>query len=210
MIHIFHGFLGSPADFSFLHSDGPIFLHDVYETDPLTLKIGQDDTLIGYSMGGRIAMEIAHKNKFNIKKLVIINSHPGLPESERKDRSLWEDSVLKRLIEATPETFLAYWNSLPLFSTDSPLTELSLEKYAKSEKIFDKYRLSRQRCFLPELEANRDKVLWIAGTQDRKYAEIARSLILPLNIPCIFMEGGHRLYQKKTELQALLQTRKII
>ena len=57
MIHIFHGFLGSADDFSFLKSD-EIVVHDLYSMkEPPHLNA--NDTLIGYSMGGRIALDLA-------------------------------------------------------------------------------------------------------------------------------------------------------
>jgi esterase/lipase len=73
MIHVFHGFLGSPGDFEFLENEN-VRLHDLYQSIPETHA---DDTLIGYSMGGRLAMELAKKNGFknyNLK-LVVTNCY---------------------------------------------------------------------------------------------------------------------------------------
>lgn len=56
MIHVFHGFLGSPEDFQFLNGED-VQVHDLYSMNQYP-EIGLDDTLIGYSLGGRIALEI--------------------------------------------------------------------------------------------------------------------------------------------------------
>jgi 2-succinyl-6-hydroxy-2,4-cyclohexadiene-1-carboxylate synthase len=210
LIHVFHGFLGSPEDLSYLSSGELITFYDLYVTDPQTITLHENDTVIGYSLGGRVALELAHRYKFQMKNLVILSAHPGLREEERPERSLWEESILKRLVEMSPDEFLTYWNALPLFKSDLPLRDLPLKKLRESALLFEKFRLSRQRCFLPELAQNRDKILWISGIQDDKYSKIARDLILPLDISCVFIEGGHRLYQKKSELLTLLKSRNIL
>lgn len=211
MIHLFHGFLGSPSDLAFIKSQSNICrYHDLYSEDFSTLMIGPEDILIGYSMGGRVAMEVALRNHFQLKKLVVMNSHPGLPLEETRGRSLWEDSVIERLKTLSKEDFLHYWNSLELFSADQPLTELSEDTFQRSQGLFEKYRLSQQKCFLPELGKNHDKVLWLAGTRDTKYAELARRLIAPLNIRCVFIEGGHRLYQHPKKILDVLENEEII
>lgn len=210
MIHVFHGFLGSPSDFSFLPKKKDILLHDLYHFDLDTLEISPEDTLIGYSMGGRFALELASKFQFKIKKLVIINSHPGLADEDKKERNLWEESVLQRLRTDTPGEFLTYWNSLPLFKNDAPLTELSTEKLRASAPLFDKMRLSNQKNFLDELKIHRSKILWISSPQDEKYYQITKKMIVPLGIHCCFIPGGHRLFQRHIELLAVFKEEGIL
>ena len=85
MIHAFHGFLGSPSDLSFLKSENNlVHFHDLYEEDLSAIHIGPEDTLIGYSMGGRIAMEVAVRHAFNLKKLVIIRSEEHTSELQSR------------------------------------------------------------------------------------------------------------------------------
>ena len=209
MIHVFHGFLGSPDDFLFLKRED-IILHDLYDMSTLP-KITEDDVLIGYSMGARVAMEIAHKNHFKLKKLVIINSHPGLEtEEEKVFRRTFEESVLEKLKTMTKDEFLIYWNALPLFAHDKPLEKISEERFQKSADLFDKFALSRQENFLPAIAENKDKVLWIVGLQDEKYLDIVSEKILPFDIQVAGLPGGHRLFQKQIELKELLQNEGIL
>ena len=209
MIHIFHGFLGSPEDFSFLKREDVIF-HDLYEMSHLP-QVSQDDVLIGYSMGARIAMEIAHLNKFRIKKLIIINSHPGLEtDDEKVNRRSFELTVLEKIRTMSKDEFLSYWNALPLFSHDAPLENLSEERYKRSAELFDRFALSKQNNFLPEIAENKEKVLWIVGLKDEKYLEIASEKILPHDIEVVSLPGGHRLFQLKSELKELLQNEGIL
>ncbi len=191
VIHVFHGFLGSPRDFQFLNGPG-ISLHDVYKEVPQTAK---GDILIGYSMGGRLAMDLGKKNGF--RKLILINAHPGIvDDKEREVRSLWEEEVLERL--KIPATFLSWWNELPLFKYDKPLRNIP----ARSSELFEKMRLSRQEDYLPFLQANADKVHWILGADDPKYSTLTDSL---KGFDVQLIAGGHRLFQNPQLLEPAIR-----
>lgn len=209
MIHVFHGFLGTPDDFNFLASPG-VTLHDVYSMEDFP-EISPDDTLIGYSLGGRIALDIADKNNFKFKRLVMINSHPGLStEKERLFRKNFEVSILQELKQSSLSDFMTFWNKLPIFLFDQPITVESPERYRKSAEIFDRYRLSNQKDHLPMIKKNKDKVLWIIGSLDEKYMDMAREKLLPNDIPVKFIEGGHRLHQHPQELVKILKQESVI
>ncbi|HXH75156.1 MAG TPA: alpha/beta fold hydrolase [Bacteriovoracaceae bacterium] len=200
MIHVFHGFLGSPNDFDFLPHRKDIKCHDL--SSDLNINLQPDDTLIGYSMGGRLALDLAAKAEFKIKRLVLINAHPGFStEDEKVTRRQWEGLIEQKLLD---ENFMSYWNSLPIFKGDSPLSEMSPEKLLNSRKIFQKLRLSAQKDYLPEIEKQLDKVFWIIGLQDEKYCGLAERDLLPRGIRCRFIDGGHRLFQHPTSLLRVL------
>lgn len=206
MIHVFHGFLGSLHDFAFLKGE-TVKLYDLYQMTPV--EIEEDDVLIGYSLGGRIAMKLAVANGFHFRKLVIINSHPGLP-GDVKERNLWEESVIERMKKLNASEFLDYWNGLPLFKQDRPLNSLSEEKLKASIALFEEHRLSRQQNYLPELKVHKEKVLWISGRADEKYQAIAEELVRPLGIKCYSLNGGHRLYQNPDDILSILKEEGIL
>jgi 2-succinyl-6-hydroxy-2,4-cyclohexadiene-1-carboxylate synthase len=207
MIHVFHGFLGSPSDFEFLKPHGNVWLHDLYQKEEM--RIHPEDTLIGYSLGGRIALELAHQNNYQFKRLVLINAHPGLPKPS-PERSHWEESVLEKLSTLPSEKFLEYWNGLPLFKGDAPLRSIPEERYRESRALFADHRLSNQPCYLPDLEKNQDKVLSLSGLRDEKYSEVARELIEPCGVKCLYLEGGHRLFQNQNQLLEVLKSEQIL
>ncbi|HXH29610.1 MAG TPA: hypothetical protein VNJ01_02245 [Bacteriovoracaceae bacterium] len=206
MIHVFHGFLGSPSDLSFLGQQ--VKLHDLY-AEMLDPQITPEDTLIGYSMGGRKALELASSSGF--KKLVLINAHPGLATAEEKNqRAKWEDSVLDKLRTSSKEEFLTYWNSLEIFRSDAPLVDVSDEIFANSAELFERYRLSKQKYFLPLLEQYREKILWVIGSADEKYRTLAQTVLLPAGFRCAFVTGGHRLFQNQGELLGVLHHENVL
>lgn len=209
MIHVFHGFLGSPEDFEFMAGPG-VVLHDVYSMEEFP-EISPEDTLIGYSLGGRIALDIADQNNYKIKKVVLINSHPGLStEKERLFRKNFEVSILQDLKLTPMSDFMNYWNKLPIFLFDKPTTMDSPDRYRKSAEIFDRYRLSNQKDHLPMILKNKNKVLWIVGSLDEKYMDMAREKLLPNEISVKFIEGGHRLFQHPEALLTILRDESVL
>lgn len=209
MIHLFHGFLGSPEEYNFLQGKD-IISHDLYHLKSLP-EVNQEDTLIGYSMGGRIALEIASQLQFKIKKIVLINSHPGLQtDEERELRVPFENKIISLLKTLSKEEFLKEWNRYPIFKDDDPITELSEERYQGSLELFENNLLSKQKNYLPELILNRDKVLYILGLKDEKYVDMAQELLINHDIDVKGIDGGHRLLQHKNELKEILMNEGII
>lgn len=201
MIHVFHGFLGSPSDFDFLKGED-ILLHDLLG-DLDQIQVSPEDTLIGYSMGGRIALELASRLNFVIKKLVLINAHSGLSsDAEKIERKDWENKIEGMMLESG---FFSYWNSLPIFSHDRPLQEFSTERLNAFKNLFHRFRLSEQKDFLPEISLHKNKVLWIIGQDDQKYHAWAHRELLPREIPCRFTFGGHRLFQHPEKVIQVLK-----
>lgn len=209
MIHVFHGFLGSPSDFSFIPNENIAF-HDLYCLKD-SVTISPDDSLIGYSMGGRVALDIADKNDFKIKKLVLINAHPGLESDEDKtSRQEFENKVLEMLKTCNQLEFLEWWNNLPIFTHDKPLSITDENRFLEAPTLFQKYRLSHQKNYLPLMEKYKDKILFIAGLFDEKYMDLVSEMLLPLEIKVRGIPGGHRLYQEEKELLKILTEENIL
>lgn len=209
MIHLFHGFLGSPDDFDFLKRDD-IISHDIYAMEEFP-RIGPADTIIGYSLGGRIALDIAAAHNFQLKKIVLINCHPGLAsEKERSQRKDFEVTILQKLKNTSMPEFMDYWNKLPIFLFDAPISLKDEKRFKKSAEIFDRYRLSNQTNHLPKILQDQEKFLWIIGSLDEKYMDLARDLLLPNNFRVSYIQGGHRLFQHPEALTKILQDEHIL
>jgi len=202
VIHVFHGFLGSPDDFGFLKRDD-VIIHDLYSMKDYP-KVGAGDTLIGYSLGGRIALEIASKNNYQIKKVVLINAHPGLSDDEEKmHRAQFETTIVNDLKSKERSDFMEFWNSLPIFFHDAPI-EISEERFKKSADLFDRFRLSKQLDFLPDMIKNKNKILYIVGLFDEKYMDLVSEVLIPEEVPVKGIPGGHRLFQQGVALKQIL------
>ncbi len=208
MIHFFHGQFDHPSiwnNYKFNDTSIKTYnLYDLSEEEINRIKINSNDVLVGYSLGGRIALKIASNNKFNLKKLILLSSHPGLDESELSDRRIWEEEVLLRLNSNSLTDFFNFWNSLPLFSETFDYRPLDKTLFKKSIQLFENNRLSNQPNFTDEMKRFRDKILYVFGYKDKKYTEIAWKLALN-GIETFGITSDHRVHLHKKKIQELIQ-----
>lgn len=146
---------------------------------------GQAIDLVGYSMGGRLALYIAATRGHRVHRLVLIGAHPGLehPQDQRDRREVDSDRAVALVDQ--PTEFLKEWAKLDLFG---PATSDGWK--AVRERRADK---ADDRAFgwsraLVSLSLGRQPVLWMAplaaeiptlyvvGSRDEKYAELAQTL----------------------------------
>ena len=208
MIHFFHGQFDHPSLWNnYKFSDCSIKtynLYDLSEDEINNIKTNSDDVLVGYSLGGRIALKIASNNKFNFKKLILLSSHPGLNENELQERRLWEEEVLLRLHTNSLNDFFNYWNSLPLFSESFDYRPLDRTLFKKSIQLFENNRLSNQQNYTTEMKHHKNKILYVFGYKDKKYTEIAWKLALD-GIETFGISSDHRVHLHKKTIQELIQ-----
>jgi 2-succinyl-6-hydroxy-2,4-cyclohexadiene-1-carboxylate synthase len=77
--------------------------------------------LLGYSMGGRLALYTALAYPSRINRLVLESASPGLKTAAERESRIVSDEALARRIESEGiPTFADYWTNLPLFATQSP------------------------------------------------------------------------------------------
>ena len=72
--------------------------------------------LVGYSMGGRLALHVAAKRPERILSLLTIGAHAGLEEEAREGRRRGDEALARRIETDGLEAFVNYWSALPLFA----------------------------------------------------------------------------------------------
>src|SRR5712692_6190123 len=72
--------------------------------------------LVGYSMGGRLALHVAARHPERLLSLVTIGAHAGLDEDAREGRRRGDEALAARIETEGVEAFARYWGSLPLFA----------------------------------------------------------------------------------------------
>jgi 2-succinyl-6-hydroxy-2,4-cyclohexadiene-1-carboxylate synthase len=203
MIYFIHGLFSGPEIWNpYIEGDYRKAI-SLYSDDPFKIQLTSSDILVGYSLGGRIAMELASRQNFSMKKIILLAAHPGLCDEEKKERKIWEDELLKKMENSSILEFLEYWNSLPLFS-QSKLLSLTQERFQQGKKIFDRYRLSQQENFLSLLKKHHQKVIYIHGKEDAKYAQLAK-MLKDQQVKIKAINGDHRVYLNHTELYPILE-----
>ena len=77
--------------------------------------------LVGYSMGGRIALHAALALPAIVERLVLIGASPGLADAAEREQRRREDEALADRIEAIGVTaFAEEWGAQPLFAGQDP------------------------------------------------------------------------------------------
>jgi 2-succinyl-6-hydroxy-2,4-cyclohexadiene-1-carboxylate synthase len=72
--------------------------------------------VVGYSMGGRLALHVAVRLPERTLSLLTIGAQPGLTGDEREARKERDEMLARRVESSGLETFIHYWESLPMFA----------------------------------------------------------------------------------------------
>ncbi len=177
-----HGLSDAPADAA-RYSFKNLTADFVTVLDKLEIE---KTALLGYSMGGRMALNIALNAPERISRLILESASPGLQDiGERKAREISDNALAHRIERWGIEAFVDYWQDLPLWESQRNLPKSILQRQRAA-------RLKNNPCGLanslrgvgtgvqpslwerlPELKM---PVLLIAGELDTKFVAIARQM----------------------------------
>ncbi|KAL7171373.1 hypothetical protein ACSBR2_036094 [Camellia fascicularis] len=147
-------------------------------------------TLVGYSMGARIALYMALRCTSKVEGAVIVSGNPGLKDlSVRKIRRAKDDSRACSLISHGLELFLdawyagELWNSLrdhPHFKqiVASRLQQVDIHTLAK---VLSDSSIGRQLPLWEDLRHCKVPLLLVVGEKDDKFKRIAKEMFHEVN-----------------------------
>jgi 2-succinyl-6-hydroxy-2,4-cyclohexadiene-1-carboxylate synthase len=72
--------------------------------------------VVGYSMGGRLALHVAVRLPERTRSLLTIGAHAGLDEAARARRRQADEALAERIEREGVEAFVRHWESLPMFA----------------------------------------------------------------------------------------------
>jgi len=149
------------------------------------LGIEQVDVL-GYSMGGRLALALATEHPGRVGALILESSSPGIDDPERRARRRAEDEALAALLEREGiGPFVDRWESLPLFASQArlpPGVRAALREQRLAQRpqgLAGSLRGMGQGVQPPlwdRLGRLQLPVLLVAGELDPGYVELARAM----------------------------------
>ena len=172
--------------------------------------------MVGYSMGGRLALYLALRYPERCAGLFLESASPGLESAgEQAARRAADESKAKRLASGDLRAFLRDWYRQPLFASLAQ-DEILLRQTTEARRRNDPGELARslrgmgtgsQPSLWGELESLSMPALAVAGGLDEKYAGISsRMRSINPRIRSIVVPGaGHTVHtEAPTEYIALL------
>jgi 2-succinyl-6-hydroxy-2,4-cyclohexadiene-1-carboxylate synthase len=158
--------------------------HDILQVlSKLGVRNGEA-TLLGYSMGGRVALYAAFSGYF--RALILESASPGVAGSrERRERRAADEALAQRIERDGLPAFVSYWESQPLFASQGALSQgqrtLVHEQRLRNrpDGLANSLRgagAGTQPDLHGKLSSLRLPVLLIAGALDSKYRAIAQEM----------------------------------
>ncbi len=139
--------------------------------------------VLGYSMGGRVALQLAVKRPQRVSALILVSASPGIEDSTERAERVKADEALAGRIEAEGiKAFVDYWQSIPLWASQVSLSgekRLALRRGRLQNSIVG---LTNSLCGMgagaqdyvfDRLGEVRVPALLIAGALDQKYRDLA-------------------------------------
>ncbi len=173
--------------------------------------------LVGYSMGGRTAMQFAAMNPARLASLTVISAHPGIEdETVRSDRLQNDDALADRLESEGLEKFLREWVDLPIFAelkrTNPEAAHASWRERLgqRTKGLANSLRGSGQggqQPFWDVLPGLGVPLYVISGGNDTAYTDIAERLqdLIPGTRLTVFDDTGHDVpLERAAEIAVLL------
>jgi 2-succinyl-6-hydroxy-2,4-cyclohexadiene-1-carboxylate synthase len=155
---------------------------DLSQTTELVALSIDRSIVIGYSLGGRVALHLALRHPELVERLVIIGATGGLDsEEERKQRRAADELLADHLEDIGVDAFLDEWLSQPMFSSlsaEQSFRELRATNSAAG--LASSLRLSgtgTQESLWDRLGELTMPVLVIAGANDEKFTHLGHRLV---------------------------------
>ncbi len=207
-----HGFLGRPSDWAVVKAHLPqveglrVFAPDYFRdlalgplhsfeswADNFTRWVeaqasGADrNILVGYSLGGRLALYALQKKPDLWYKVMLISTNPGFndmhdgfdPTSEERRQRWMNDSYwAEEFLTAPWEMVLRNWSAQPVFG-GGEVEPVRHEKEYSRETLslaLTQWSLAQQRNMRGLMRQQMSRLIWLVGDRDEKFLEMSRRL----------------------------------
>ncbi|WP_018969267.1 alpha/beta fold hydrolase [Rubritalea marina] len=214
MIYALHGAVGEASDWTALShkfkSEGfalarvdlwqylaccPMPLQDFGAAFNREVK-ASSPVILGYSMGGRLALHALLNQPQKWDKAVIVSAHTGLEDKAVKGQRAGRDAMwAAQALNGMWDDFIREWNAQGVLDGgDMPQRASLKHRREQVARSFIDWSVSQQDDLLPELAKITCPVLWIVGSKDQKFVDVARLAAAqqPLIRLCVIEGVGHR------------------
>ncbi|WP_246231678.1 2-succinyl-6-hydroxy-2,4-cyclohexadiene-1-carboxylate synthase [Sporosarcina jiandibaonis] len=172
--------------------------------------------LLGYSMGGRIALSYTIMYPKRVESLILESSTPGLKTNNERMERMSNDKLLAQRINSEGiRSFVEFWESIPLFYSQKKLSAEHQQRIRDERLSQNEVGLSNsllgigtgsQPSNWHRLKEINVPVLLITGEFDRKFIKIAQEMKKALHYSkhCSVKDAGHAIHVEKPTLFATM------
>lgn len=200
-----NGFLGSPSDWNYWSELTPCTIdiapdlwtwarnfNEWVEKNVLSPRI-----LIGYSMGGRLALHALLDQPSLYSHGILISTHPGLKEQEARANRIKADQIWAECFRNEPwEELMHAWESQPVFQS-ATFRPKRLEHECERETLamyLENFSLGKQENLIPQLKSLKVPLTWVTGEKDLAYESLAKEALNEKSTHFSVPGGSHRVH----------------
>lgn len=155
--------------------------------------------LVGYSLGGRVAMNFACQPRAGLRGLIVEGGHPGLEDEASRQARLINDSAWAERFRREPlAQVFADWYQQPVFaSLDAAQRETLVALRRRNNgatlaAMLEATSLARQADLRASLQARDFPFHYLCGERDAKFRAIAQALAADTHI---IHHAGHNAHR---------------
>lgn len=168
--------------------------------------------LLGYSMGGRVALSFSILYPEYVLSLILESSSPGLElEKERLARIDSDNGLAERIERDGIHEFVDYWEKIPLFSSQEQRLSVERKQAIRQERLGNSslglanslrgMGTGVQPSWWDRLGRFQKPVLLLAGEEDQKFCVIGQKMhkLFPNSKILIIKDAGHAIHVEQPE-----------
>jgi 2-succinyl-6-hydroxy-2,4-cyclohexadiene-1-carboxylate synthase len=167
--------------------------------------------LLGYSMGGRLALYLAATRPELVTTLILESASPGLElEEERRTRVRHDEELANEIERDGVEAFVNYWEGIPLFASQASLAKEA--RQALREQRLENRALALANS-LRGMGAGAQPSMWerlpllekptlvMTGELDEKYVKLGERMTkeIPAALQEVVEGAGHTIHLEQPE-----------
>lgn len=159
--------------------------------------------LVGYSMGGRVALALAALAPERVESVAVVGAHTGIADAgAREERIRADEALADQILREGVPAFVDDWMARPIFASQrrlgvQPLSRAREQRLAnRAEGLALSLRAmgaGAQPVLTRALASAAVPVCFVVGAEDRKFLGIARELQrqIPASSVVVVPEAGH-------------------
>lgn len=158
---------------------------------------GQKRILVGYSMGGRLALHALLEGG-PWDAAIIISANPGMRDADEISARLSKDTVwATQALTLSWGEFLEKWNAQPILGgqlRDEREDKKLIQRRREIARSFVDWSVANQQALWERLPEIKIPVLWIAGGKDEKFSKLGEEAVGNIDGAQLLIapDSGHR------------------